>query len=172
MHGCDSIVNLDLTVIAVDASVSQSDNTLTANTAGASYQWLNCDDGFSIVTGETNQSYTATESGNFAVEVTLDFCVDTSECHEISIASIIENNFGSDLRFYPNPTSGHINCDLGDFHQDINVTIKNWTGQVVSIAEFNLASIFSFEVEGPTGLYIVEIHTPDGKKAILKVVKQ
>ena len=106
------------------------------------------------------------------VEVTMDFCVDTSECVEISVASIIENNFGTDLKFFPNPTSGQVTFDLGDFHQDIYVTAKNLGGQVVSIDEFNLARTFSFEIEGPEGLYIVEIRTADGKKAILKLIKQ
>ena len=88
IHGCDSIVNLDLTVQTVDASVSQSGFTLTAHASDADYKWLNCADEYSNIVGETNQSYTATKSGSYAVEITQGNCADTSDCFEITIVDI------------------------------------------------------------------------------------
>lgn len=69
-NGCDSIVTLDLTIVPEDNSVTQSENTLSANLAGAEYQWLDCNDDYAILPDETNQNFTASEDGNYAVEIT------------------------------------------------------------------------------------------------------
>ncbi|MBN2259468.1 MAG: IPT/TIG domain-containing protein, partial [Clostridiales bacterium] len=171
IFGCDSIVNLDLTINEVDASIIQSDNTLMANALNAKYQWLNCTDEFSIIVGETNQSYTATKSGSYAVEVTQDDCTDTSDCFNIIIESIIENNFGSDLILFPNPTEGLISIDLGFFYNNVNTIIKNISGQVISTNNFGFIREFNLSLEGPNGLYIVEISTKEVRKAKIVIVK-
>ncbi|MBL4657322.1 MAG: SBBP repeat-containing protein, partial [Flavobacteriales bacterium] len=43
MSGCDSVVTLDLTINTVDASLNQNGIILSANTGGAAYQRLDCD---------------------------------------------------------------------------------------------------------------------------------
>lgn len=81
---------------AIDVSTSQSGATLLAgNTAlGVSYQWLDCDDNFAELAGETGQSFTATINGNYAVEVTLNGCLDTSACSLVDFTSINELDLG------------------------------------------------------------------------------
>src|SRR5690606_31345386 len=76
--GCDSLVTLNLTINTVNTTITNSSPTLTANQAGANYRWLDCDNNYAVISGEVNQSYTATGNGNFAVEITLNSCVDTS----------------------------------------------------------------------------------------------
>ena len=70
-NGCDSTVNLTLNVETIDNTVTVSGTTLTANQTGASYQWVDCDNGNAAISGETNASYTPTVTGNYAVEITL-----------------------------------------------------------------------------------------------------
>ncbi|MBK8927139.1 MAG: hypothetical protein IPM74_14795 [Crocinitomicaceae bacterium] len=69
MDGCDSIVEVDLTIINVDAGVTQSGFTLNADLAAASYQWLDCNNAYAVIPSGTNQSFTSPSNGNFAVEV-------------------------------------------------------------------------------------------------------
>ncbi len=80
----------------IDASTTQAGATITAsNTSlGVSYQWLDCEDNFASLIGETNQSYTATTTGSYAVEVTLNGCLDTSACVVVDLSSIDELNLG------------------------------------------------------------------------------
>src|SRR5690606_30664108 len=61
-------------------TVSIAGNVLTADEIGASYQWIDCDNGNVSISGETNQSFTATGNGNYAVEVTQNGCTATSLC--------------------------------------------------------------------------------------------
>ena len=83
--GLDSIIYINLTVNEVDISVSQLDDlTLESNSASGSYIWVDCNDGYSVLNGETNQSYTAIENGSYAVTVTENNCIDTSACFVIN----------------------------------------------------------------------------------------
>ncbi|MDX2359669.1 MAG: T9SS type A sorting domain-containing protein [Crocinitomicaceae bacterium] len=106
--GCDSIITLDLTVTSVDASVTDNSPTLTANASGAVYQWINCDTGNSPMAGETNQVFTATVNGNYAVIVTQNGCTDTSVCVLVDNIGLDEESLNKLIVIYPNPTTnGH-----------------------------------------------------------------
>lgn len=45
-----------------------------------SYQWLNCDNSFELLIGQTTETYTGISSINIALVVTYLGCIDTSEC--------------------------------------------------------------------------------------------
>jgi len=83
---CQSEINND---------VNQNGSVLSAEQSGATYQWLDCENGYIVISGETNQSYDAANTGYFAVEITVtDACggvqVDTSSCHLVAYADIKE----------------------------------------------------------------------------------
>lgn len=61
--------------------VTQLKTELTANQADAMYQWLDCDFKYDTINGETSQTLYTPFTGNYAVEVTFNGCVDTSECY-------------------------------------------------------------------------------------------
>lgn len=77
----------------VDTSVTVSTSLLTANAVlNTSYQWIHCDS--ASIEGATFQSFIPSESGNYAVEITQDGCVDTSSCYTINIIGIDELSHG------------------------------------------------------------------------------
>ena len=86
LSGCDSLVTLDLGIISVDTSVSYviSSSTLTALAPNATYQWLDCNNNNTPVAGETNQNFSPTSNGNYAVEVTQNGCTAISNCYQIN----------------------------------------------------------------------------------------
>lgn len=80
--GCDSIVTLDLTINPMPSTtVLQNLPTLTADQFANGYQWLNCDENSSLIIGETSQTFTPMVTGNYAVEINLNGCIDTSACY-------------------------------------------------------------------------------------------
>lgn len=112
-QGCDSLITIDLTINTATATHTQLDDiTLEADQVGALYQWVDCDDNYSFLNGETNQSYTATSNGNYAVIVFDNGCSDTSACTLIDKVGLF--NLDLDLKIYPNPTSGLVNVELND----------------------------------------------------------
>lgn len=62
--GCDSVVTLDLTINTVDIVITNNSPTLIANADPATYQWVNCDENFNPISGETGSEYTAQSNGN------------------------------------------------------------------------------------------------------------
>jgi hypothetical protein len=102
--GCDSLVTTNLTIDTVNAAIVLNNNVFTALniSQNAQLQWLNCDDDFAIITGETNPSFIAFSNGNYALETISGNCRDTSSCvllSSVGIHSITSNQ----LRIYPIP---------------------------------------------------------------------
>lgn len=81
---------VDLYTSGMLGGTTQNGPQLNANQTGVNYQWLDCDDNNSIVSGETNQSFTPAVTGNYAVEVTMNGCVDTSDCFLVDYTGIEE----------------------------------------------------------------------------------
>ena len=104
-------MTIDLTIIVVDTSVTQNGATLTANTSGATYQWLDCNNAYSIISGETNQSFTVTANGSYAVEIIENGCTDTSFCYVVNTLDINEEELNNNIAIYPNPTTGIITIE-------------------------------------------------------------
>lgn len=72
----------------IDNTVTVNGATLQANQLVAGYQWLNCDASFGAISGEVNQTFTPTFSGNYAVEINVQGCMDTSDCQLIDFAGL------------------------------------------------------------------------------------
>lgn len=104
---CDTIIQTALEVIVVDTSVTVSFSTLTANADNASYQWLDCST-WLPVEGATDQSFTPTETGNYAVEVTQENCIDISGCYYILISGMNDLQAAQSLHVYPNPAGNKL----------------------------------------------------------------
>ncbi|MDA8979776.1 T9SS type A sorting domain-containing protein, partial [Chitinophagales bacterium] len=171
-NGCDSLVTLDLTINSVsDVTTSISGVTISANNTGATYQWLDCDNNNSIINAETEQSFTATANGNYALELTENGCVDTSLCVAITTVGIIENSFGSDLIIYPNPTSGNFSIDLGAIYESSVVSTIDISGKLIESNTITQSQILNLTIAEPAGIYFVSVQAGD-KKAVIRLVKQ
>ncbi len=70
--------------------VTQNANVLTADQASATYQWLDCNNTYSPIPNATNQTFTPSITGNYAVEITLNGCSDTSACFLVDYTGITE----------------------------------------------------------------------------------
>lgn len=131
--GCDSTVYTTLEVLPeIDVTVAVEDLfTLTGgdpDIESTTFQWIKCDP-IEIIDGATEQTYTATEDGEYAVIITDGDCVDTSAC--VTIAGIgYEDWTNNTLKIYPNPTQGQITIEL-DYTANNSIMIYNNLGAVV-----------------------------------------
>ena len=169
--GCDSVLIIDLTIYTIDTLVSQSGNTLSATTENAEYQWLDCDADYEPVPGANLQSFTPTENGNYAVAVMLNGCVDTSACHPVTVVGVVESSFERAIRVFPNPTSGRIVIDLGQTYQQVNIQLNELSGRLLAERQLNTARQLEQLIDGPSGIYLLEIRAGE-RKAIIRVVKE
>lgn len=79
---------------AIDGTVTALGATITANQASATYQWVDCNNGNAPIAGATSQSFTATTSGSYAVEVTLNGCSLLSACTDVCIVDATVTTVG------------------------------------------------------------------------------
>ena len=161
--GCDSIITTTVDVAPVDSTIDVAGTTITANESGATYRWLDCNDNFQMVAGETNQSYTATMNGSYAVEITnSNGCVDTSECTSFTTIGIADNAFGNSVQLYPNPTTGLITIDLGERYQLSQLEILNLQGQQIFAQQIENKQLIQLEIDQPKGTYLLQIRNKEG----------
>jgi hypothetical protein len=166
--GCDSIICLSLNIPVIDTTVSVSPNgVFGSNQNAASYQWLDCNNGYAALPGDTLQTFTPTVNGDYAVEINLYGCVDTSACMHIGNVSI-EEIAGSTIRLYPNPNSGKFILDLG-YIIATEIRILNSLGQeIIAIQDVNRPT-FDFDLK--PGIYFAQIRTEKANTTVKFVVR-
>jgi uncharacterized repeat protein (TIGR03803 family) len=170
LAGCDSLFELNLTVITVNILLTVTDTAIIANAEGAAYQWLDCDNNYLPLDGATEQVFPILTSGNIAVEVTENGCADTSECVLVSPVAIIENSFNH-LILFPNPTNGLVTLDMGSEYELLNITLYDLQGNRIKNEDLSDVRRVSFNLSGPAGLYLIRISSGD-KNASIKLIKQ
>ena len=171
--GCDSVVQLSLTIETVDSSVTDNGNaTLTANQAGASYQWYACDPGFTLLPGETGQSFAPVQNGNYAVVVTNGSCVDTSGCHFVLVVGLESEMAFSGVSVYPNPTTGNIYFSPGNQVDPITIRVMNAMGQEILRREILGQNSTEIAIDAPAGIYFLKLNDPSGATRVLRLVKE
>jgi hypothetical protein len=172
-NGCDSIITTDLTVLApIDTTITTTLPTLTANATTATYQWVNCDSNYMHLAGATAQAYTPTFNGTYAVIVTEGSCSDTSSCYTVIVTGIKKNKLTKMLTLFPNPTSGNVNIELGQIFNEVTIKVINVTGQTLSTKSFKSTDKIDFDIEGTSGVYLLEITTDEGDFTTVKVLKK
>lgn len=174
-NGCDSIIILDLIINTVDPTVTTSTFDLTSNEAGAQYQWVDCDSSLVAISGETNQTFTATANGNYAVIVTgANGCSDTSSCVVISTISLDESSLESGIVVSPNPTNGAFSISTLSYSGKVTIEVLDVTGKLIFSSTENLGPNSSANIdlsEAANGVYIVNISDLNEAHSI-RVVKK
>ena len=114
--GCDSMITLDLTITSLNASVIViNDTTLQSQSvsSGVVYQWVDCNDNFAPILGETNATFTTQTPGDYAVEISLNNCSVISDCYTIAVISSNEVlNSKCEIQLFPNPTTNDLILSL------------------------------------------------------------
>lgn len=170
VSGCDSIIVLTITENVIDTGVSQNANVLTAQMNGATYQWLDCDNAYTPLTGETNAIFTATVNGNYAVAVSANGCTDTSACYAVSTLSL--NTEGIQVSVFPNPAEQWISVNLGTTYQDILVQVYDMEGRLAASHPVSQSQQVNIDISAlAEGMYMLYVRC-DGKESHLKIMKK
>jgi len=168
--GCDSTITINLTINSVDVSVNQNGIILSANATADFYQWVDCNNGNSIINGETNQSFTATQNGSFAVKITQNGCTDTSACYTVTTVGILENTFSNDIIVYPNPTDGIVKIDLGKTLSEFSVSLTDVNGKLINQTSYKNTKMIELNLNAQPGIYLLTIYS-ENKKATIRLIK-
>jgi hypothetical protein len=163
-QGCDSIITLNLTLNYVNVQVSQSGGVLTSLAGGAAYQWLDCNNGYAAIPGQTNSSFSPSQSGSYAVEVTQGNCTDTSACLNFTMVALEVGQLREEMVLFPNPSTGKVTVQFEEAVQGGKLRVYNALGQRVSEKTLSYSQSQTFEFNLPKGNYWFEIQTDSGKR--------
>jgi hypothetical protein len=169
--GCDSVVTLDLTINALDITTTNVNDTITSNATGATYQWLDCDNAFAIITGEISQDFVATTNGNFAVEVTQNSCTDTSACVNVTTVGIYDMENAS-ISIYPNPTKELITVDFGNLQGAVNYTLTSIEGRIIEQQQNVTENSIQIDLSNESkGIYLLKIDN-NSSASVYRIIRQ
>lgn len=167
---CDSIITINLIINETDTTLSVTSNMITANESGATYQWLDCDNNSSPIAGETNQSFSPSSDGNYAVIITKNGCVDTSACQSITLTSdgIESYDQESYIHIFPNPNNGSFTLNANKNLVNATVQLMEVTGKIITTSYLDNSLSLNFNLT--KGIYLIQITDSDQQTYTSKVI--
>lgn len=170
-QGCDSVITIILTIRNINKTLSKTGGiNLTSNESGATYQWLDCTNGYSVIPGEINQTYTASSNGRYAVRINKNGCSIVSNCDSVFSVDQVENVKNSNFKIFPNPTIRLLNIE---FEGEGNYNILSVDGKQVLRNGRLQANITTVDISDlNTGMYILRVITDEGRVIIKRLIKQ
>ena len=167
--GCSATAaSIAITVYPLNqATFTITGNIVTAS-AGQSYQWLL---NGNAISGAINGTWTATQSGNYSVQVTdYNGCATTSMQTFITISGINTLSNNDFVKVYPNPISG------GNWQLEVS---NEWIGSTVEIFDANGKSAYKSDVRNlkselslnlAQGIYLMKV-TSNDRSVVRKLIK-
>ena len=155
IHGCDSISTVNIYVQTVSTSISGVGNHLSVPNVSDSYQWIDCSLDFIPIPNQQDYAFTPIEDGSYAVIVSINGCVDTSDCYLLDELSLNES-VSSLISISPNPTPNKTTVDFGqavdlvtlvvyssDGRKIVETTLKNVENYVIDLTNFERGTYFA-----------------------------
>jgi hypothetical protein len=140
------------------------------NVPGAIYQWLDCSNGFTPISGATSFSYTPTTNGNYALQITRNGCSDTSSCYTVSSVGIDEVS-ASGMAVYPVPARDRVFISMENAG-DYEVVLNDLSGKlVVASQQFTRTTEINIE-HISSGTYILTVKNDLGGESTRRIVKE
>jgi hypothetical protein len=163
------VVQLNLTVESeIINTVSVNGSVLSANQNNASYQWINCDNGNTPISGATAQSFTPTVSGNYAVIISIGNCSVTSNCINVNVTNTgINEEKNSVIAVYPNPARDMVKIEGLSINSRIEII--DALGKVVFSEQNNTTQLQINTETFNNGIYFIKIENT-GSNTIKKLV--
>jgi len=138
--------------------------------AALSYQWMDCSTN-SPIAGATNQSYTPTSNGSYAVTITTAACSDTSACIAVATLGLIEPASQSNISIAPNPASDFITISQNN-PAITEIEIYNVLGKLIYKTNIHQRQTIVDLSSEAKGFYFIKATEENRKVTHLKIILQ
>ncbi|MFC2176092.1 T9SS type A sorting domain-containing protein, partial [Bacteroidota bacterium] len=168
-NNCQASMDTVITETVVDTSVTVNNLTLTAKANSANYNWMDCSSG--LIAQPNGQSFLVPKSGEYALIVEQDGCLDTSACYSFQRVGFDESLLPN-FSLYPNPSDGIIYFDFGNYSDEIQFKIFNPNGKLVENVTLTNQTKHPFSLPEPKGIYFIQLILANGSSSSYKVIRQ
>lgn len=169
LSGCDSIVTLNLTINTVNTnSTIINDTIISANETGAIYQWLDCNNNYSEIFGETNQEFNLTANGYYSFRIESNGCIDTSECILIDYMGFDDLD-NQNVLIYPNPSFNFLEIQLKNPTEHLTTKIVDFYGKVCYVQQDTGSANIILNTNLSPGVYWLELVSENWREK-LKII--
>jgi hypothetical protein len=171
-EGCDSLVTLNLTVLnpTLNLGVAANGASLTSLEQNATYKWINCAN--PTVTLSTNQQFTASENGTYAVILTSEICperVDTSACFVVDFTNISSLS-ATAVQIFPTPSESQLFIQAAVMLR--KVSLLDALGKTIETKEPNSKEV-SFDLQHvASGTLFIEVTDEQNNRMVYKHIKK
>jgi hypothetical protein len=162
-NGCDSTLTTTLFIDTLQAQIQDIGMALQAANApiGATFQWLDCNNNFTPLLGETNQNFIPIANGSYAVLVGNSNCQDTSACYDFVTVDLPDINENFPVLFYPNPVKDVLTFSLQNNQSKTGiVSLYNLNGEIIFNSNSNKGQINMSQLA--SGIYVLLYHNNEG----------
>jgi len=171
--GCDSFLNIDLTINNADVDIIYIKNQLIARSKSGFYQWMECvsHGQKSKIVGANDRLFLPPKNGAYALALSDNGCSDTSECYylfDVNLTSLEEDPF---IQVYPNPHTSTLNISLKDYLKVSSIELIDCLGKCVYVRKVLDSNELTLNNKGANGIYFLKINYNSGKIEHVKVVK-
>ncbi|MDB4324281.1 T9SS type A sorting domain-containing protein [Crocinitomicaceae bacterium] len=167
--GCEiQSQSVQVTQLTVNLNVTQIDDiTLQSDAVNGQYQWVDCNDNYAIIQGETNQSFTAVNNGSYAVIVEENGCTDTSSCYLINSVGL-DDLLDININIYPNPNRGQFIIS-SSIEMNTSYSLHDLQGKLIMEGALNGKETIIDIQKLPSGSY--SLHIKGDKELVRSIVK-
>lgn len=169
VENCDSILTTQLTVTQLVTSTTLTSGTLSADAAGLSYQWIDCDADNAPIAGETGQDFKPSSTGRYAVALSDGTCSDTSACTEVVPVGLAGGLANRNIQMYPVPANEQVTLDLGMISGPVKLSLIHSNGALIREYTSDPVSNYVLPVgDLPNGWYLLRIEA-EGQQHVMRL---
>ena len=151
----------------LDLGINRVGQALVSSTNGAAYQWIDCATQTNIP-GATQQSFTPSGDGLYAVEVSIPGCSGISDCHSYQVVAAEEEtkDLSALVTLYPNPGHGPFFIESDKSIKNVRLQVLDAMGRQLLEKEVHNLTHIELQFEAPAGFYLLRIISPEGAGTI------
>jgi Secretion system C-terminal sorting domain/Ig-like domain CHU_C associated len=150
--------------------ITRLGDTLTVAVSGAVYQWYQIVNQVGVlIPNATNQSYSASTSGSYYVEVNLNGCIAEADFVTLNNLGISDFDANTSMKVYPNPFNNIVNISI-----DSNATLEVYDLVGKQIQKQKIENGFSqIDLSNySSGVYMMKVTNENNQTKTLKVIKK
>jgi len=168
--GCDSFLSLQLNVFEINSAINVLDSMLIADESNAEYQWYECSATPVLIEGETGQTFSPMQSGNYQVAVSIGGCEEFSNCIPLVITDVKDLS-APKFSVFPNPAKDQFWINYTG-ETPATALLLNIQGQMV-MPPVNLQPGAPFMIQHALapGLYLLQLNYLEEMRVVKVVVE-